>query len=121
MATSVGTHDAKTHLSDYLNRVAYGGERIVVERHSKPVAALVSVEDLQKLEELDRHHDDEATDEEKEARFRESLRKAGVVVHWPSGKPVPREERQLIRVEGPPLSDDIIADRRERDRLLSGQ
>ena len=36
----VGTHEAKTHLSEYLNRVRYGGERIVIERHGKPVAAL---------------------------------------------------------------------------------
>ena len=46
----VGTHEAKTHLSEYLNRVHYGGERIVIERHGKPVAALMSTEDLERLE-----------------------------------------------------------------------
>ena len=34
-------------------RVAYKGERIVLERHGKDVAALVSVEDLELLEELE--------------------------------------------------------------------
>jgi prevent-host-death family protein len=120
MATTVGTHEAKTRLSEYLNRVAYGGERIVVERHGKPIAALVSVEDLRRLEALTPPPSDEATDEERDARFRESLKKAGIVVRWPTGKPISRQERHPITFEGPPLSEDIIADRRERDRLLSG-
>jgi prevent-host-death family protein len=38
----VGTHEAKTHLSEYINRVRYWGERILIERHGKPVAVLVS-------------------------------------------------------------------------------
>ena len=37
-------------LGDTLNRVAYRGERIILERHGKAVAALVSVEDLSLLE-----------------------------------------------------------------------
>lgn len=36
--------------AEALNRVAFKGERIVLERHGKPVAALVSVEDLAALE-----------------------------------------------------------------------
>jgi prevent-host-death family protein len=39
--------------SDTLNRVAFRGERIVLERHGKAVAALVSVEDLELLEDLE--------------------------------------------------------------------
>jgi prevent-host-death family protein len=34
----VGTHEAKTHLSEYINRVRYRGERILIERHGKPAA-----------------------------------------------------------------------------------
>jgi len=40
-------------LGDTLNRVAYRGERIILERHGKAVAALVSVEDLSLLEALE--------------------------------------------------------------------
>lgn len=40
-------------LAEALNRVAYGGERIVLERHGKRLAALVPVEDLELLEELE--------------------------------------------------------------------
>ena len=42
--------DAKNHFSDVLRRAEYGGERVVVERHGKPVAAIVSTEDLRQLE-----------------------------------------------------------------------
>jgi len=42
---------------DTLNRVAYQGERIVLERHGKAVAALVSVEDLLLLEALEDRRD----------------------------------------------------------------
>lgn len=43
----------KDTLSDVLNRVAYGRERIVVSSHGKPKAAVISVEDLEFLEELE--------------------------------------------------------------------
>jgi prevent-host-death family protein len=42
--------DAKNHFSDVLRRAEYGGERVIVERHGKPVAAIVSIEDLRQLE-----------------------------------------------------------------------
>ena len=45
---------ARDELADLLSRVAYGHERIVLTRHSKPVACLVSPEDLARLEEAER-------------------------------------------------------------------
>ena len=42
--------EAKNHFSDVLRRAEYGGERVIVERHGKPVAAIVSTDDLQRLE-----------------------------------------------------------------------
>ena len=41
---------AKNHFSEVLRRAEYGGERVVVERHGKPVAAIVSTDDLRQLE-----------------------------------------------------------------------
>lgn len=38
--TEVGVHEAKTHLSRLLRRIA-GGEEIVISRGGKPVARLV--------------------------------------------------------------------------------
>ncbi len=43
--------EARSSLSDVLNRVKYRHERIVLTRHGKPVAAFVPEEDLQILAE----------------------------------------------------------------------
>lgn len=43
----------KNALSEYLNRAAYGGERIIVASRGKPKAAVISVADLERLEELE--------------------------------------------------------------------
>jgi prevent-host-death family protein len=45
--------EAKNRFSDVLRRAEYGGERVIVERHGKPVAAIVSTEDLRRLETTD--------------------------------------------------------------------
>jgi prevent-host-death family protein len=45
--------DIRNNLADAINRVAYSGERIILERRGKRVAALVSVDDLILLEELE--------------------------------------------------------------------
>ena len=49
----VSLSGAKRDLSDLLNRVAYGRERIIIESRGKPKAAVVPVEDYEALEELD--------------------------------------------------------------------
>jgi prevent-host-death family protein len=41
---------AREELADLINRVAYGHERIILTRHSKPVACIVPPEDLAQLE-----------------------------------------------------------------------
>jgi prevent-host-death family protein len=53
MAVSTGTSNVKARLSEFIGRVAYGRERLLVLRRGKPVAALVSVEDLRRLEAMD--------------------------------------------------------------------
>lgn len=45
--------DVRNNLADALNRVAYAGERIVLERRGKGVAALVSMEDLELLQRIE--------------------------------------------------------------------
>jgi len=49
---SLTASKARQAFADLLNRVAYKGERILIERNGKDVAALVPVEDLTRLEEL---------------------------------------------------------------------
>ena len=40
---------ARSQFADILNRAAYGGERVILERRGKGVAAVVSMEDLENL------------------------------------------------------------------------
>ena len=47
--TKRSVNDLRNDLAETLNRVAYKGERVVVERRGKGVAALVPVEDLELL------------------------------------------------------------------------
>ena len=53
MTQSVDTSVVKAQLSEFIGRVAYRKERLLVLRRGKPVAALVSVEDLRRLETAD--------------------------------------------------------------------
>ena len=43
MVEKVRVTEAKTHLSELMARVGYGGERFVIERRGRPLAALVGV------------------------------------------------------------------------------
>jgi prevent-host-death family protein len=43
---------ARAEFAELINRVVYGGERVVVTRHGRPLVALVSADDLRRLEEL---------------------------------------------------------------------
>ena len=51
--TTMSIAEARNNLADAINRVSYGGERVVFARRGKPVAALVSAEDLALLQRLE--------------------------------------------------------------------
>lgn len=57
---NVSIAEVRNNLADALNRAAYGGERVILERRGKPVAALVSMDDLALLERLENETDLEA-------------------------------------------------------------
>ena len=48
-AEKVSIGRVKRDVSDLVNRVAYGGERIILTSRGKPKAALVSMDDLERL------------------------------------------------------------------------
>ena len=54
---NIGVKEVRDNLADALNRVAYQGERIVLERRGKGVAVLVSMEDLALLEAIEDRED----------------------------------------------------------------
>jgi prevent-host-death family protein len=45
--------DARRDFADLCNRVAYGRERVIIERHGKVRVALVPYEDLALIEEIE--------------------------------------------------------------------
>lgn len=50
MTEKIKVTEAKAHLSALMSRVGYGKERFVIERRGRPLAALVGIEDLERLE-----------------------------------------------------------------------
>lgn len=50
---TVSVAELRLALSDSINRVAYGHERLAVTRRGKVAAVLISVEDLERLEALE--------------------------------------------------------------------
>ncbi|MFD1831038.1 type II toxin-antitoxin system Phd/YefM family antitoxin [Streptomyces desertarenae] len=58
MAYEIPVTQARAELADLINRVVYGGERVVVTRHGKPLVALVTAADLERLEGMGASGDD---------------------------------------------------------------
>ena len=53
----VTTKELRANLAEIVNRVAFGGEQIVVKRHGKPFVAIVATYDLQACQALEDHSD----------------------------------------------------------------
>lgn len=51
MTRSISVAEAKSRFSELVNRASFGRERFLIERRGKPVGAIVSAEDLTRLEE----------------------------------------------------------------------
>lgn len=51
--TSIAITEARDDLAELVNRATYGGERVILTRRGKPVAAIISAEDLAFFEELE--------------------------------------------------------------------
>ncbi len=60
----VGASEAREGFPEVVNRAAYGGERVIVERRGKELAAVVSIEDLRLLERLVEEEEDRTDLEE---------------------------------------------------------
>ncbi len=54
---AVTTVAARRHFSDLINRVAYGKDRVVLTRRNRPLAAVVPIEDVALLEEIEDRED----------------------------------------------------------------
>lgn len=103
--TDVSIAEARRDLSAIINRVVYGRERIILASRGRPKAAIISIEDLHKLEEM-----------EKAAESAQTERKAALAM----AKAI--REMSLRRRAGTPFPDvsqDLDELREERTRELS--
>lgn len=69
--SKVSTVEARDQLSTIINRAAFGKERVVLTRRGKELAALVPIEDVRLLEELEDRLDLETA--------REALKEEGTI------------------------------------------
>jgi prevent-host-death family protein len=53
MPSKLTASATRQNFADIVNRAAYAGERTILHRHKKPVAAIVPIEDLEFLEKLE--------------------------------------------------------------------
>lgn len=65
VSREVTTRELREHLSEVLGRAMYGGERIGVTRNGKLAAVVVSLEDLEALEDFEMRQDVDAYREAK--------------------------------------------------------
>ncbi len=49
----ISATEARANFQDLINRAEYGRERILIERHGKPAVAMISIEDLKRLEAME--------------------------------------------------------------------
>src|SRR5450830_701699 len=56
-ADNVTTRELREKLSEIVGRCAYGGDRFVIKRHGKPLAAVVPIEDMFVAQLVEDQHD----------------------------------------------------------------
>lgn len=80
--TRIAATKAREEFSETLNRVAYGQERIILERRGKGIAAVIPIEDLELLEALEDQADVEIARkrlaEEESIPYEEARRELGL-------------------------------------------
>ena len=91
--TRLAATEARIRFADVVNDVAFRGQRVVLQRHGKDIAAVVPIEDLALLEELEDRIDLEAA--------RKALRDKEPAVAWEALK---RELGIKTARRGKPLS-----------------
>ena len=57
MVTKISTADARKNFADIVNKVAYGKESIILTRRGQDVVALVSIDELELLQQIEDYID----------------------------------------------------------------
>lgn len=59
----IGVSEARESFAELVNRAAYGGERVLVSRRGRPIAAIVPIEDVEFMERIEDEFDLQAARE----------------------------------------------------------
>ena len=51
--TNLSVSQLRSHISDFVGRAAYAGQRFIVQKNGKPACAIVSMEDLELIETME--------------------------------------------------------------------
>ena len=51
--TPLSVTEARSNFAEIINRAGYQGERIILQKHEKKLVAIIPIEDLEYLEELE--------------------------------------------------------------------
>src|SRR5690606_30345595 len=105
--TAVSIGQVKRDISELVNRVAFAGERIVLTSRGKPKAALVSIEDYEKLK--------QSQDDERIVQWQNWLAASDVlaenILAERNGKPVDMDAAWDAYLTDPESRDDQILGR----------
>jgi prevent-host-death family protein len=99
---TVTVAEARRRLAEVVAKVGPGGKRVLLERHGKPVAAMISVEDLKKLENMEKQQDQRDEERRRQAliaseaanRAREMMLKERNGEYLPDSAELIREMRE---------------------------
>lgn len=80
MSTRKAFSQARSELTEIVNHVAFGNDRYILTRNGKELAAIVSIEDLKRLEEME-----DRLDVEIARRVDKDIKKHGTV-KWKEAK-----------------------------------
>ncbi|MEO5338039.1 MAG: type II toxin-antitoxin system Phd/YefM family antitoxin [Magnetospirillum sp. WYHS-4] len=95
----------RASFADLINRVAYGGERVVVTRREKPIAALVPITDFERLADTALPSAVQLSAQVAPELLEEIRREAYERAH--------REVYEQVRVEAQKRLESLISGRRE--------
>lgn len=102
---AVNIAEVRRNFSELVTRVAYGGHRILVERRGRSLAALISLDDLKKLEAWERQHGAVQARQQEALVHARAVRAA--IIAERDGTPLP-DSAELIREAREERDDELI-------------
>jgi antitoxin (DNA-binding transcriptional repressor) of toxin-antitoxin stability system len=106
MATKISAAELHLRVGEILAKIRHTGERFVIERRGVPIAAIVTLNDLKRLELEDPEH--RSTKEERLAALAQANSLRALILARRDGNPLPDSSRLLEEI------------REERERELTG-